>query len=451
MIIKNKKNYENSNYFLENFKIKKVLIIFICLSPILFILGNPFINLFVTGICLSFGYVYSYIKFTDKKLVWLLACLSIIFLISSLNSNYVEYSFIKSFTYIRFFIFLVIFPILLIKININIKSLGLVFSLIIFFVIIDSYIQLFFGKDIFGYQYDSAYYRMSGPFGEELIVGNFVFYFSFLSISFLLKEVKFNNFFLGFIFIFIGVFCFVSGERNTFLSYLIFMFFLFFLSKKKILIFSSSILVFLIAIILFFNVSRFNEKYKINNIVGTVQKKISSNSLESGSYNLPTNSFDNVSDNQSNFINLKNIVYYSVWFAHYRAGIRIFEENKIFGSGFKTYRYYCADRFSNINVGENGHIICATHPHNIYIELISETGFVGLIIFIFISSYYLILSIKNNRRSNYFSNSIINCLFITYLFPVRPHGSLFSTSSAYIFWFLFSILIFNLLSKQKFK
>ena len=451
MIIKNKKNYENSNYFFENFKIKKILIIFICLNPILFILGNPFINLFVTGICLSFGYVYSYIKFTDKKLVWLLACLSIIFLISSLNSNYVEYSFIKSFTYIRFFIFLVIFPILLIKININIKSLGLVFSLIISFVIIDSYIQLFFGKDIFGYQYDSAYNRMSGPFGAELIVGNFVFYFSFLSISFLLKEVKFNNFFLGFIFIFIGVFCFVSGERNTFLSYLIFMFFLFFLSEKKILILSSSILVFLIAIILFFNVSKFNEKYKINNIVGTVQKKISSNSLESGSYNLLTNSLDNVEDKQGNLIKLKNKIYYSVWFSHYRAGIKIFEENKIFGSGFKTFRYYCLDQFSNSNLRENEHIICATHPHNIYIELLSETGFVGLIIFILISLYYLILSIKNNYRSNYFSNSIINCLFITYLFPFRPHGSLFSTSSAYIFWFVFSILIFNLLNKQKFK
>jgi hypothetical protein len=214
-------------------KINKILTFFAYISPVLFVLGNPFINLFVIVICLTFYYVHNYIKIVDKKLIWLLVGLSIIFLISSLSSNYVEYSLFKSFTYIRFFIFLIIFPILLIKININIKNLGLAFSLITFFVVIDSYIQLFFGKDIFGYPYDYAYSRMSGPFGEELIVGNYVFYFSFLSLSFLLKEIKFSNFFLILTFIFIGIFCFASGERNTFLGYLIFMFFLFFLSKKK--------------------------------------------------------------------------------------------------------------------------------------------------------------------------------------------------------------------------
>ena len=451
MIIKNKIDLKNSNYFFDNFKINKILILFIYASPVLFVLGNPLTNLFVMVICLTFYYVRSYIKFIDKKLPWLLAVLSIILLISSLSSNYVEYSLPKSFTYIRFFIFLIIFPILLIKININIKNLGLAFSLIIFFVVIDSYTQLFFGKDIFGYPYDYAYHRMSGPFGNELIVGNFVFYFSFLSLSFLLKEIKFSNFFFSFIFIFIGIFCFVSGERNTFLSYLIFMFFLFFLSKKKILILSSGILVILIAIVLFFNINKFNQKYKINNIVGWEQKKLSSNVLENDSHDTIKNRFDNSTYQQPNFINLKNKIYYSVWFAHYRAGIRIFEENKIFGSGFKTFRYYCADRFSDTNLREKEHIICTTHPHNIYVELLSDTGLVGLLFFIFISFYYLILSIKNNHRSNRFSTSIINCLFITYLFPFKPHGSLFSTSSAYIFWFVFSILIFNLLDKQKLK
>ena len=451
MINKNKIDLKSSNYFFDNFKLIKIFIFFIYASPILFVLGNPLINLFVIVIVFTFYYVYNYIKIVDKKLIWLLVGLSIIFLISSLSSNYIEYSLSKSFTYIRFFIFLIIFPILLIKININIKNLGLAFSLITFFVVIDSYIQLFFGKDIFGYPYYHAYSRMSGPFGEELIVGNYVFYFSFLSLSFLLKEIKFSNFFLSFIFIFIGIFCFVSGERNTFLGYLIFMFFLFFLSKKKILVLSSSMLVILIAIVLFFNINKFNQKYKINNIVGWEPKKLSSNVLGNDSHDTIKNRFDNSTYQQPNFINLKNKIYYSVWFAHYRAGIRIFEENKIFGSGFKTFRYYCSDRFSDTNLREKELIICTTHPHNIYIELLSDTGLVGLLFFIFISFYYLILSIKNNHRSNRFSTSIINCLFITYLFPFKPHGSLFSTSSAYIFWFVFSILIFNLLDKQKLK
>ena len=451
MITKKKKELKNSHYFFDNFKVNKILIFFIYISPVLFILGNPFVNLFVIVICLTFYYVRHYIKFIDKKLIWLLTILSIIFLISSLSSDYLVYSLSKSFTYARFLIFLVIFPILLIKIKINIKNLGFAFSLITFLVVIDSYIQLFFGKDIFGYSYDHNYYRLSGPFGDELVVGNFVFYFSFLSLFFLLKEIKLSNLFLILIFVFVGVFCFVSGERNTFLSFLIFMFFLFLLSKKKLLILSSGILVISIATVLFFNVNKFNIKYKIDSVQGNAPIQKSVRVLEDVSYNSSKNEVSDISNKQLDFTYLKNKIYYSVWFSHYRAGIKIFEENKIFGSGFKTFRYYCSDRFSDANQREKEHIICTTHPHNIYIELLSETGFVGLLFFIFISFKYLILSIKKNYPSNHFGTSIINCLFITYLFPFKPHGSLFSTSSAYIFWFMFSILIFNLLDKTKLK
>ena len=65
----------------------------------------------------------------------------------------------------------------------------------------------------------------------------------------------------------------------------------------------------------------------------------------------------------------------SQWFAHYRGGIEIFKKNKIIGSGFKTFRFECKnDKKKNIS--------CPSHPHNIYIELLSDTGSIGLIIFL---------------------------------------------------------------------
>ena len=212
---------------IKNNILSKFYIYFLYTTPIFFILGNPFINLFVLVVCLSFYYVRINYKLLDKSLIYLLTIISIIFLISSISSDFFEYSITKSISYLRFFLLLILLPLLLKKIDINLKNLGIVFFSIICFVIFDSLIQLFFGKDIFGIPDDKNYNRLSGPFGDELIVGNFVFYFGFLSLSLMLKNKNISNYSLFFFFVIIGVFSFITGERNTFLSYFIFMFFLF--------------------------------------------------------------------------------------------------------------------------------------------------------------------------------------------------------------------------------
>ena len=43
------------------------------------------------------------------------------------------------------------------------------------FVLVDSYIQFFFDKDLFGHKVsDNHGRRLSGPFGDEYIVGSFI-------------------------------------------------------------------------------------------------------------------------------------------------------------------------------------------------------------------------------------------------------------------------------------
>lgn len=416
--------------------LNKFLIYFLYSVPIFFILGNPFINLFVIVICLNFYYVRKDLKFIDKKLIFLLVLLGLFFFISSLSSNYLEYSLAKSLSYSRFFVLLIILPLFIKKININLTNLGIAFFSIIVFVIIDTLIQLFFGKDIFGFPGNDSYNRLSGPFGDELIVGNFVFYFGFISLALILKNKNIKDNLLFLFFFIIGIFAFITGERNTFLSYFVFMFFLTILSRKRITIILSCLSVIVISMILYLNFERFNNKYSINQIQGFKSQEINNQKEQ------------NQISKKALFTDIKYKIMNSIWVSHYRGGIKIFEKNKLYGSGFKTFRHQCRDQFHDETTRKQYKIICANHPHNIYIELISDTGVFGFVIFLILCLYYLFYSIKNNWGKNDLSISIVNCLFLTFLFPLKPHGSLFSTSTAFIFWFIFSLLILDIFNKS---
>ena len=411
--------------------------------PIFFILGNLFVNIFIIIICFSFFFLKKDFKIFNYQVLYTLVILSIVFLISSLNSTYLEYSVLKSATYIRFFLFLMILPILIKKIEINFNTFGLSFLVIVFFVIFDTLVQLFFGKDIFGIPEYKAYNRLSGPFGDELIVGNFVFYFGFLGLALLSNNKFLDNYFLFLIFVIFGVFSFITGERNTFLSYLLFMFLLFMFSKKKIVITISILTVVIITLSLFLNFERFKTKYNPYLIATQNIDNFKSINQNNDYFLKNDNNYNNF-----NVIKLKDIIINSIWFSHYRAGIKIFEKNKLFGSGFKTFRYECRDMFPDIEQRDEEKIICTTHPHNMYIELLSDTGLFGFLFYLILILSCLFMSVKKNFYIKKFDVSIINCLFITFIFPLKPHGSLFSTSSAFVFWLIFSFLIINLLKKN---
>ena len=90
---------------------------------------------------------------------------------------------------------------------------------------------------------------------------------------------------------------------------------------------------------------------------------------------------------------------------------------------------------------------CSTHPHNLHLELLSEIGIIGYLIFltlIFIVFFEAIkLIINKNKISDesiyvFFAASFILC--ITLLFPIKSTGRLSSTFFGSLFWFNFAIL-----------
>ena len=123
--------------------------------------------------------------------------------------------------------------------------------------------------------------------------------------------------------------------------------------------------------------------------------------------------------------------------------------NKYIGGGLKNFRYYCHTR---PNIDKNSNFVCNMHPHNYYLEILTETGLVGFIILV--SAFLLILQstfIKKyfSRSSKNYDNVIIPFIFLFFIeiFPIKSTGSFFTTGNT-TYLFLIMGLLVGLIPKQ---
>ena len=87
---------------------------------------------------------------------------------------------------------------------------------------------------------------------------------------------------------------------------------------------------------------------------------------------------------------------------YYFSALKMFKENYLFGIGPKLFRIKCSEErykpFENVKVED----VCSTHPHNTYIQLLSETGIIG---FLLIFSLFILICYK-------FLSQFINIIFL---------------------------------------
>ena len=104
--------------------------------------------------------------------------------------------------------------------------------------------------------------------------------------------------------------------------------------------------------------------------------------------------------------------------------IKIFKDNLIFGSGPNTFRFLCSD--NRYYVKQNS---CSTHPHNYYLQLLSEVGIIlpviFLIIFCLVSLKILKLILFKKTDQDFQEYLILLHIFII-LFPLSPNGNFFN-------------------------
>tara|TARA_B100000575_G_C23004074_1_gene578528 strand:+ start:202 stop:711 length:510 start_codon:yes stop_codon:yes gene_type:complete len=123
--------------------------------------------------------------------------------------------------------------------------------------------------------------------------------------------------------------------------------------------------------------------------------------------------------------------------SHYRSAYLMFSENKIFGIGVRNFRNFCeVERFKTSEKS------CSTHPHNTYVQLLSETGVIGFF-FGFIFFFYFILIIFRHLFQKFFQNKyyfndfqicILSAVLIS-IWPIVPTGNFFNNWLSIVYYF----------------
>ena len=301
-------------------------------------------------------------------------------------------------------------------------SLSIVFILLL----ADSTLQLLSGKNILGFELlrPNNVPRVSSLFGDELIMGSFIVRFLPILLGLILltenDTTKKKIYFFSTLF-FSSYLIFISGERLAFV-YLIIIFLIFFLFLSFEKFFKFGILVTII-----FSIIAVINFYPNMRIIETTKKQIT-NLVQIDNKFIKEKKFHFISDQHM---------------AHLSTAYKIFKDNPIFGTGIKSFRFICNDERYKSNVkkvvSEYGNEVeydaCSTHPHNTYMQLLSETGLVPtvLIFIIFIGSIYQIIKISfrsNNDQSKIknvrdFQILILTSIIINF-FPLLPSGNFYN-------------------------
>tara|TARA_B100000780_G_scaffold278357_1_gene251599 strand:+ start:2700 stop:3920 length:1221 start_codon:yes stop_codon:yes gene_type:complete len=373
----------------------------IYLIPFAIILGQAPLNLIsvVVSIIFLILVLKNKIYYEYKSYFVFLYFLIVFFFINLIFSINPYFSTQSILGFIRYYFF---FLAMLYSLS-NIDNFRLIFTRILFiavsFVIIDSYIQFFFNKDIFSYP--SLNNRLTGPFGSEKVVGAYISKLIFLSFSFLIiKKIKVR--YICLIAIAALALIVLSNERSSsiiFASSLV-IFFIFCQEKPffKISVFSFSAM--FIFLLLNYNIV-----------------------LKNRFINEPAKYYK---DNHHK--------------AHFLTAIEVFKDNKIVGSGVKTFRVACHNKKYE-NIGSIYYKYrCSTHPHNLYLEIIAETGILGMLIFISINIYIFFQLIKFFLKKEEFRSEIlfVFCNFFILFWPLQTTGSFFSSWNGVFYWIFFA-------------
>jgi O-antigen ligase len=337
-------------------------------------------------------------------------------LINFFLNNQIEYnekiiSLLKSFAYLRFFLFFIILY-LFINTKNHFLKIYIISSIIICFLCLDTCYQYFFGENLFGF-HSKANGRLTGIFNDEAIIGGVILkFFLIQSISFfVLKKLFLNKFFyisyLLSIIIILPTIIFTLERTSLLLFIFSLILIIFFLKGKKIKFYIFSFLSIIIVIL----------------------------------YSIFPNSLDRWKETKRD---LNKGVFAFGYISHFYSAGSIFLDNPVFGVGIKNFRNNCEYyRSGNFNIDDKKFYkrlnnqqkknfsdnLCSTHPHNTYFELISEIGLYGLItFFILIFNFYLKI----------YKSSVKPLIIpiVILLFPFLPSGSFFNNYNSAFFWLI---------------
>lgn len=402
---------KENNIYLN--KINKFLIIFL---PISLLISSGAAE--IVGILIIITFLLNSIYKKDfnwlkNKYCWLITLLWLSLLFNQLFTQNFNSSFTRNFFFFKNIILIFSFISILKKKNHNlIFSLYLVTTLIVCFDIFFEYVN---GKNILGFS--SAYEgRIASFLGKELKIAHFILGFGFLSISYYFEKTKKYSvhFLIGGYLIFFTIITSIllTGEKANILRSIIFVILFIILSNKNIIKFKKIIILIFTLLLLIIYFFSSTIKIKINTIFNPIIKKEFIETFRNSQHG-----------------------------AHADVAIKILKKYPFFGVGNKNFRVECAKKEYDNQLYSKTEQRCSTHPHQIYLELLSEHGIIGSIVILYVIFYIIYLSFNIYlKNKNLIQLSSILFVIITFI-PLIPSGSFFTSWGAYIFWLNFSIMI----------
>ena len=425
--------------------IDKFLLLLIISIPFLLATSIFFADL----ISSAAGIILIYIFFKKKNYLFKEIKTEIIFMVifyliiltSLLLTEYFKNSFLASFFYFRYLLLSLSIYYLLKKYDFFIKIIlySLIFTMLI--VLIDAFVQYFYGSNLFGYDSPKLYDTdllsikyVTGFFNEEKKLGSYLVRFLPLVLAVVFwHNKKRNNLLIISLILIIGSVIFLTSERTALFIFFIISIAHFLIFKNK---FKFMFLLILTFMLLHFTNPLFSKKFvdfTITQIQGNAGNELDRN-------------------------NSKPILrFYST--EHENLGytaIKIFEENFLFGSGVKTFYHEChnlkKNKLKELDPTKRGNrLLCSTHPHSTYLQLLSDIGIFGFglslcllycVILIYFKHFIKICKNIEINISYYFVNLGV---FIS-IFPLIPSGNIFNN---WISLILFYTIGFWLFLKEK--
>ncbi len=391
----------------------------------------------------------------------------------------------------------------------------IIFSYLILLVlfIIDSLIQTATGYNIFGFGYQHG--RITSFFGSEQILGSFVARTFPIIIALLYLIENINNKLIFSVFLFSGILILLSAERTSLAYFIIFLTSFLFIESKNLKKFFVLIIISFIFIISFINVyeplkqriikTTVNQiksssfflipsyrhelhysnaiyifqdnlffgkgiksfRYICKNYDAKIQKKI----IDDKSVYAPENGYSFLISNDIErkiiFIEKKITKYdfeNNFYYKNYYLDINFRSNFLKINDKIKTVKDLNEIRFDDFNnnkiLNKNDFLFanfeystgCNTHPHNIFLQFMSELGILGIIfyvmglIFLIYNILKIIYSKYKHKQISVFHKGlfiILVSLLLSFL-PIFPSGNFFNNWLSMIFFFKTGLLLFFL-------
>ena len=421
------------SYILGTFVLNLNILFIILNSLVLFTKGNRFKVITLDKILIVF---FSYIIITSFYNT------AELYLFEK-PENYDFTILIKSFLFLRYLLLYFAIRLLIENNLINYKIIFFSFAALSLFVSADVIYQFYNGKDLFGLT--SPYpYKITGPFHTEAVAGGFIQRFSF---------------FLFFSFAFFTIITYLRIKILLLTS-------LFFITILAIILSANRMpmLLFLFGIFLIFLNNKTLKKYILYILISVFIMS----TLTIGTNEKLKNTYYSFYESTKNILSLYSYritgvgkdlpIHRRPFYIHeFDSGYGTWKMNKYIGGGLKSFRYNCPKRDikAKINIPGKGESVtherttCNMHPHNYYLEILTDLGIVGLLLFFPIVFYAIKNSYKalHSENQKYFISPFFY-IFIMEVFPIKSSGSFFTTNNSVII-FLTLAMIVGLSSKYK--